>query len=311
MKEFFAKNSVLKVISFLVALALWFYIIIIVDPPVTLSIDNVPIKYVSQESLTEQNFAVESISDEYVDVKISGSRNMIATIDKNDILATVNLEGISSVGERSIAVNLSVPYASSVTVSKQTPNAVNVIVEKMTSETKRVVVNKIGQVADEYIYGTIIAEPSKVILKGSETLLSQISSVCVDLDFNGENEDIEIESSLYFTNKNGKKIPKDDIIYQNVIVNTDFVKITCPVKRVKEVPVEISLDSSSKKDYETNPNTVAIYSEDPDYDLEGIEAIYTVPVDRSSLANGLVVSLVIPEGVKIKGNIQNVALIKK
>lgn len=311
MKEFFAKNSVLKVISFLVALILWFYIIIIVDPPVTMSIDNVPIKYVSQESLTEQNLAVDSISEEYVDVKISGSRNKIADIDKNDILATVNLEGISGVGERNVAVNLSIPYESSVTISKQTPSAVNVIVEKMTSETKRVLVNKIGQVADEYIYGTIIAEPSKVILKGSETLLAQISSVCVDLDFNGENEDIEIESSLYFTGKNGKKIPKDDIIYQNVIVNTDFVKVICPVKKVKEVPVELSLETSSKKNYETNPGTVSIYSEDPDFDLEAIEAIYTVPVDRSSLANGLVVSLVIPEGVKIKGNIQNVSLIKK
>ena len=311
MKEFFAKNSVLKVISFLVALALWFYIIIIVDPPVTLSIDNVPIKYVSQDYLTGQNLAVESISDEYVDVKISGSRNKIADIDRNDILATVNLEGISGVGERNVAVNLSIPYESSITISKQTPSSVNVIVEKMTSETKRVVVNKIGQVADEYIYGTIIAEPSKVILKGSETLLSQISSVCVDLDFNGENEDIEIESSLYFTGKNGKKIPKDDIIYQNIIVNTDYVKIICPVKKVMEVPVELSIDSESKKNYVVSPKTVLIYSEDPDFDLESIEAIYTVPVNKGDLAEGLVVSLVLPENIKIKGNVQNVTLNRK
>ncbi len=308
MKEFFAKNSVLKVTSFLIAIALWCYIIIIVDPPVTISIDNVPIKYVGLESLSQQNLAVDGISEEYVDVKISGSRTNIANFDKNSILATVNLEGISSIGERNIAVNLSVPYANSISILKQSPGSVNLIIDKMTSETKRVVINKIGQVADEYIYGTILAEPSKVILKGSETSLSQISSVCVDLDFNGENEDIEIESSLYLTGKNGKKIPKDDIIYQNIIINTDFVKVTCPVKKVKEVPVELSIDTSIRKDYEINPKTVSIYSENPDFNLDEIETIYTVPVNKSFLANGVVIPLAIPENVKIKGNIQNVVL---
>ena len=51
MKDFFLKDSVLKIISLIIAILLWIYIIAVVDPAVTITVRDIPIRYTNQNVL--------------------------------------------------------------------------------------------------------------------------------------------------------------------------------------------------------------------------------------------------------------------
>ena len=98
MKNFLSKDSVLKVISFIVAVLIWIYIIIVVDPLVDVTVRDIPVRYANRSMLADQELCVLESSDNIVELKIKGSRKKIANIDNKNVYATVDLGNITKTG---------------------------------------------------------------------------------------------------------------------------------------------------------------------------------------------------------------------
>ena len=54
MKGFFEKDSFLKLLSFVIAVLLWFYIIAVVDPSVDVTIRDIPVRFTNQNLLEDR-----------------------------------------------------------------------------------------------------------------------------------------------------------------------------------------------------------------------------------------------------------------
>ncbi len=308
MKGFFAKDSVLKVVSFVIAVLLWFYIIAVVDPSVNITVKDIPIRYQNQAMLEERGLSLVVDPDASVELKISGSRKKIANIDNKNVYATVDLANMTKVGTFSLPISISVPYEYDEIISKNPYNA-SVVIDKIVTAERPISVFASGSVANGYIADEPVTSVKTVTLKGASTLVEKVRSVAAVLDFDGRSAEIKDKSKLHFVDANGKIIDERDNIYSVVKMNIESVEIVCPVFKVKTVPIVID-DSSLKSDYKVSvqPSNVTIYAENEI--LSEITEIMAARIDVAKLKEEgtQTVGLDIPEGVSMRDGITEITV---
>ncbi len=307
MKNFFIKDSTLKVVSFIVAVLLWFYVILIVDPSVDISVKDISLRYANQNLLEERGLSLVADPDATLELKIRGSRKKIANIDNKNIYATVDLANMTKVGTFSIPISISIPYEYEEIVSKK-PNNATVVIDRIVTAERKIKIETIGSVANGYIAGVPETSVATVTLKGASTLIERIRGIGATLDFDGRTGEINDKEKLYFIDSNGKKIQEKDTIYESVSMDINTIDIKCPVMKLKTVPVEVDT-SALGEGYKVTiqPSNVTIYAENDI--LEIVSKINaTVNIDALAAEGVQQVKLVIPEGVSMRDGITEVTI---
>lgn len=309
MKDFFLKDSVLKIISLIIAILLWIYIIAVVDPAVTITVRDIPIRYTNQNVLEEKGLCLVNDSKTTVELKISGSRKRVANIDNKNIYATVDLTTISKTGTFSLPIAISIPYEYNEIVSKKPYNA-TVVIDKVETAERDVKVLTTGNTASGYIAGTAVPSVKSVMLTGAATMIDRISYVGVELDYDGRSAEINDTARLFFVDREEKRIASNNEIYSLVSKGVEEVTVNCPVYKLKTVPVTVDAKTNGElEDYKISvqPGNVTIYAENEV--LEQIEKIKTETVNLDAMEEKtLEVKLIVPEGVSFRDGITEVTV---
>ncbi len=308
MRDFFLKDSVLKVLSFVIALLLWFYIIAVVDPSVDITVKDIPIRYTNEDLIKSKGLCLISDEKTTVELKIRGSRKRIANIEENNIYATVDLATISKTGTFSLPIAISIPYEYDEIVSKKPYNA-DIFIDKVVEAEREVKVFTVGSTANNYIAGTATSSVSSVKVKGPQTMIENISSVGAELNFDGRAADIKDTEKLFFIDENGKRIADDEKIYDLVTTNIETVDVECRVYKQKTVPVTLDYKASGDIDeykVSVQPANVTIYAENEI--LETVEELLTYAVNLDDISgNGVMsVKIKLPEGVFLRDGVDTV-----
>ena len=316
MKGFFSKDSVLKVISLIVAILLWAYIIIVVDPSVDITVRDIPIKYVNQNALTEQGLCLINNGKATVELKVRGSRKKIANIDNKNVYATVDLSNISKPGTFSLPISISIPYEYSEIVSKKPYNA-DVIIDRVTERSTAVDVLASGSVANGYIAGAATLSVGDVTLRGAAGVLDEIGGVAVSLKYGERNADITDTEKLYFTDRSGNVIESDSEIYNMVKVYSEDAEITevevsCPVYKLKTVPIKAVYAEGDEavNGYKVTvqPSNITIYA--PSKELDEVKEIETAPINAEELIENqsVTAAVSVPENISLRDGITEVTV---
>ena len=88
-------KTFLKIISFLIAVALWIYVMGEVNPDTEASIQDVEITFTNTDSLAGDGLAVVQNKTVTVDITIQGRRAEVNETKRNGVTATVDVEGAS------------------------------------------------------------------------------------------------------------------------------------------------------------------------------------------------------------------------
>jgi len=115
------------ILSLLIAIALWAFVIGEVNPEASRVYRDIPIHLIHESVLDESGLAVLSSSDASLTVTVTGTRSEVNQIREKDIVATVDLDQ-AAIGENQLRVDVKVP--SKVEVEAQSINKVTVIVEQ-------------------------------------------------------------------------------------------------------------------------------------------------------------------------------------
>lgn len=309
MKDFFLKDSVLKIISLIIAILLWIYIIAVVDPAVTITVRDIPIRYTNQNVLEEKGLCLVNDSKTTVELKISGSRKRVANIDNKNIYATVDLTTISKTGTFSLPIAISIPYEYNEIVSKKPYNA-TVVIDKVETAERDVKVLTTGNTASGYIAGTAVPSVKSVMLTGAATMIDRISYVGVELDYDGRSAEINDTARLFFVDREEKRIASNNEIYSLVSKGVEEVTVNCPVYKLKTVPVTVDAKINGElENYKISvqPGNVTIYAENEV--LEQIDEIKTETINLDAMEEEtLEVKLIVPEGVSFRDGITEVTV---
>lgn len=276
--ELIKKDFKLKIISLIIGIVMWFVIIGGANPVVSRQFNNIPVRFRNQAILESEKLVMISPENPTVNVVVTGKRNDILSINKNDIIAEVNIENSIKSGTYRLNIDYKVPYNIQFKSSSESDLIVT-LDEKITKEYK-VEVETIGNTKNK---NQVIfkKEPniSEVLVTGPVTYVNKIKKLVCYVDVTDKDKDEVVQSKI---------IPVDELNNEvkNVKLSNEDTSVAIAFRNFKEVPiklVEINSPSSDIRILKKNivPNLISIIGNLTS--LEQISEIETKPFDLSQI----------------------------
>lgn len=221
-------NTVLKILSLLIAIFLWVYVMGEVDPTTSTTIKDVPVKLQHLDALEEKDLAVKGSQQFSVDVVIEGSRAELNRLDRSEIKAEADLFGYEK-GKNQVPVQVSVPE--NVTLKDIKTPRIEVVLEELVSDYKTIEVSFRGDTEEDTEPGEVECSPAEIEVKGGKSAVKSVESVRVEIraaELTDELQTFSVKPKAY--DKNGKHVT-------NVEFSTEMVDVRAILHHTKTIQI--------------------------------------------------------------------------
>ena len=244
-------DKLMLIFSFIAAIVFWLGVVINVSPEMTTTIQNVK---VTIDSTVPSQFGLEVFGDNefYVDVKVTGKKYKISSLNAEDIKIIAQTNSVDSAGMKTLLLKSDQTFGNSdyaissisqksIDVYFDVPKTIQMVIEP------DIVADDIEIVEDGFKTGEINLSETSVSVTGPSTEINRIVKAVARLKLQkslSANKSADVDVLLL--DENGKtnfKYVTTDI--QNVI-------LTIPVLRVKEINTTI-LFKNAPDEYVLNP----------------------------------------------------------
>ncbi len=286
-------NRVAFILALLMAIALWAYVLGEVDPVRTVTIRNIPIRFMDQSALSENGLVITNMDHEEVSVTFTAKRSLVTKISADDFHATADLKDVK-LGDNLIMINLTKP--SNINLESVSPEYVNITTDKYVTESKSIEVIITNPTEDDTEPTILNVSEDSVGVSGASSDVDKVSKVIAELDASRmTSEPQSISASLTPVDANGNVVSDVSLDFSNVT-------ITAVMKSTRTVPLEVTvtgLEGGSVYRSYTAPDSVMIKG-DEDI-INGIDSIMCEPVDLTDCYENtqIPLTLILPEGVEL------------
>lgn len=290
------KDLTIRILSVMLALLMWFYVITEQNPEMTKDI-TVPIRLINTVFLEKSNMIISNDLNSYkLTLKIKGKKNALDKLNETTVDAYADLEGHKLKGENFIKINIAgIPEG--VDVIAKSTESLKVLLESKVSIQKGVQLNIMGNPAHGLAAMTPTMAPNDVVITGAESQVNMIKSVRVDVDIASVSAEVKKILPVRVLDDSGKDI-------QNITIEPGNVEVSIPIENTKRVKLEVDLsgqpaDGYILRDISIQPDEILITGKQEA--LEGINSLKTEKIDITEGTVGISkeVKLVIPTGVEI------------
>ncbi len=232
------KNKTLTLVfSLFIALVFWFIVAYTISTNTVVSIRNVPVQYLNSESYKSKGIDIIDKTVHTVTVQVEGERNIVGSLDKNDIIVTPDFTSVTEAGVYDLRL-----------IATRADTTINYIIEsveepiitlrfdKSESVNKKVETAIEGiEVAEGYTIGTITATPAEVVISGSNELISAVDSVVAVGEVTEVlGESIVVKSDIKLLDVHGNEVSKEGLL-----LDFSQVDVSIPVLKSAVLPLEI------------------------------------------------------------------------
>lgn len=279
------------VLSIVLAICLWAYVVGEINPIAERTVKNVEIKFTNSEVIEQYGLAMSKSSAYSIDVQISGSRAEISRIDSDDISATVDLSSALK-GENEL--NVSVKAPDGVSVTKKSMSKVSVTIEDLDSKEVPVTISYTGELEKPNECETVSTSFDTVEVKGAESLVRSVTEASGKIDVSKVGEEATKNvCDLTPVDKNGKKVERVELSNRSVVVESIISKIK--TVKLNVTVTDNSTDGLNRK--VSMPKEVILAGRSSD--LKKIDSITADAIDITNVSDGskIVLNLNLPEGI--------------
>lgn len=287
-------NITIKVLSLLIAVIMWSYVMSEVNPPITQEFPNIKVNYLNQNSLAESGLEIMEPKEAKVTVRLSGRRSDIKTINPNDIIAQADLWGYSE-GMNRVPVEVKLP--DNVVLEVVSPQYIQFKLDSIITKEHKISLRTTGNTEDGYTSDEGEVRPSSVLIKGPRSLVNSVSKVVATVDLTNINSDIKTSVPVRVLDDKGNEV-------SGIKKEPSTAEITIPILGTKTVKVNprlkgAPLEGYSITDIQMNPISVKIKGRKEI--LNDIEFLETGPIDveNISLSKQMPIGIALPEGVEL------------
>lgn len=287
-------DKVNLVIALLIAIALWVYVMVEVNPSKDTPMRGIPITFLNEAALEEENLTLLSVSDVTVDIVAKGKVSDLKGVTKEDIKIYADLEGYKA-GEHT--VRLQIGRVDNVEI--ECKQKINVVIDHLISAEKNITVSLAGNMNDEQEPYVVQASPQRVLVTGAKTLVDSV--VRVDAALNVE----KVGNELKAFSVPLSPVDSSGTVVENVILNVNSASVSAVNLNKKTVRLEVPVTGTSSNDADrtvTVPKTITVKG--MDVDLKSLTAISAEPLDVSDVYEDTTIEItpVLPNGVKVAAN---------
>lgn len=226
-------KNVLKVISLIIAIFLWVYVMGEVNPETKEKISDIEVTFVNTDQLADEGLAVVHNQDIKISAVIKGKRSVVNDTKKTGVTATVDVAGASKGSNRG-KVNLELP--SGVTLDTISDETIKYRVEDSVEVKKDVEIDFVGDTDTDtdlvpWAYDTY---PGTVKVTGAESIVDDVYAVRGKITSNVVSESAKtVEVELIPVKKDGTEV-------QGVVLNHTKAKTAVQLMEAKDVDVSIT-----------------------------------------------------------------------
>jgi YbbR domain-containing protein len=253
-------NWVLKLASLIFAIIVWFLITNINDPVISVRFSNIPVTLKNTNLITDQGqvYTVLDGSDVISSVTVFAPRSVIDSLSQNNIVATADLQSLSSLNTCSIEV-VTNKYNDKIENIVPSSQVVKLSVERKMSKSLALSATTSGELADGYVIGDVSTDQNMLRISGPESIINSIKSASVDVDVTGFTSNIGTDADIVLYDSEG--LPVDN---SPVSMNIKTVRVNVVIYETKFVPLTYVIKGEPAPGYmftgqiESSPSEVLI-----------------------------------------------------
>ena len=285
-------NTKVKLIALFSAIALWMYVIAIVDPEDTKLIEDIPVTVSNLDELEENDLVIYPDESLLSSMNISGKLSNVKNIDKDDIKVYGEIDNpIEGKNEVYLRANMSERVSHEFTQS-----TIIVNLEKKISKNLKINISLSDE--DKENIDSIKLNDDYAKISGPRTQMSKVKSVVGKVDSLKDNTKKELTKKvrLIAVDKNGKEV-------KGVEIENSYVYLKIKMLDSKSVPIKAMFNSDEDLiTYKLSEETVTITGKEDS--LKNIQYIETESINVEDLKNKKTIelNLVIPENIKCEKN---------
>ena len=178
-------KKVTMILSFIIAFALWAYVIWDTNPVIEAPINNVPVQLLHTNTLEDAGLVILDQQDYTVNLKVQGKKKDIGKLNINDISATADVGGFGA-GEVTVAVK--VATLDNLSLVAVNPGRLTFTIDKLVTEERRVNIIVNGKTPENTEISNLGVIQDSVQVKGAATYVSQVARIDVEVDASKINE---------------------------------------------------------------------------------------------------------------------------
>ena len=313
LKKFFTENISVKLLSLIMAIAIWFIVVWSVDSNVNRTIKNVPIQIETESSMMKK-FGLNIIDGNnlFATIYIQGNRNIVGLIDSDDIAATVSTADITEAGTYELEVRADVrnQMYKDIKFSGINPSVIKVKVDKLVTKTVPVeVICNGATAADGFILEKAVPSLDVITITGPERDVDKVDKALVVWNVNKTlSKTVKTAEDVVLISNNSLDIDKKYINIDNEIIN-----VTLPVLKKKILPVTIDFINQpqgfpiEELKYTTEPDMIEVAGPEDDVDKKESINIAYVDIKQLDLKDEIEYDINIPSNFV---NIENIEKVK-
>lgn len=294
------------IISFVVAIAAWFFVSIQIFPTVEESIKNIPVEVQITDYMLQNNLQLVSEVEEAVDIRIEGKRYDISGTTADDFYAELDLSSVKTAGTYSVPVNIVSKTSSELTVLSMNPRAITIEIEEIVTREYQVIGTAPNlSLPEGYYVDEITPSPQTITITGSASVLDKIDRIEARSVYSGLiTESHDTQSEIFIYGANGARIINDDLV-----LSTENISVYIPVYKQKELPLTFTFTNvpnyfdTDSLTYEIQPSTITVAAPDDSIDHLSVLDIGTIDITDIRLNQNVTIPITLPEGYKnLSGN---------
>lgn len=246
-------NMLIKIISVLVAIILWFYIQTVQNPYIDFTFNSLSVSLHNAHLLEERNLVVTGETNFKTDVTVNCARMSLGKLKKEDFVVYVDLSEVKSAGTVELPIGVRINNEN-ILVSDKTPSTVTLNVDTIVTVEKDILVHTVGKVKKESYTNDdmITAETDRVMVRGPKTLLSKVANGIATVDISGKSESFSDIYDIVLVDKDGTAVIDEKISLLN-----ENVKVSVDILPTKMIPIRISNIPEDVK-YSLTPSRVEV-----------------------------------------------------
>lgn len=198
-------NFTRKIYSTLIAVIIWIIIYNIYDPIITTKIDNIPVKIINEDAITDLGKVYTIDENENIEIYVTGKQSLVKNLTSNDITATANLKDLSITN--SVGINVQIPKLSNedIKINYEKNNNIHISLDNYVSRTFSLKVKKENTLNEKYYLEDDNCY-EQIKISGPQQKINQIAEVYILVD----------ESNLYPGSKKTYPIQIADNFGENI-----------------------------------------------------------------------------------------------
>ena len=284
----------LKILSVIVAIFMWTYVVNTTNPSVNKNI-RVPVVLKNQEDLGKNKLVISNLEDSYTtNLKLKGGRERIATLKGENIYAYVDMANARE-GVQSLKIDVEAP--SGVSLEEADPGQISFNIQKLIEKDLPVNAVIADSIKEDRIVEVNELSPSKLRVKGPASLVNQVDRLEVKID------DLDlIDGKIHSVGVN--ILDRSANVVDGVSLIHDEVNISFYVYLTKSVPLKLFTLGTIDSAYEEVSRAITpdnIIVKGPESIIKDIEEITTKPISINNIKESISgeIKLNLPESVEI------------